>query len=117
MSTHLTKKEWNLKFLSEYQLKHRYIDKYKHLKAVGYSEKLATKLLRKDASMSSLAKLKDRTVFASNQFGTTGISLQGIRITDDVKDYIKDLEDRDVILPHKKGQDILYLKHPKVWER
>lgn len=92
------------------------MDKYKHLKSIGMSEVQTTRMLRRDSSMSSLAKLEHRVNFASSQYGTEGISLEGIKVTEDVKDYIKHLESQDIILPYTKGNDILRLAHPKTWE-
>ena len=103
--------------LNEYQLKRRYYDKYKHLKSIGYTDDQTTKMIRKDASMTSLAKLEYRITFAQNQYGTTGVDLGGIKTTEEVKDYISKLQAQDVILPYRKGNDALRLAHPKMWDQ
>ena len=110
-----TKKMRLKKQLSDYELKHRYVDKYKHLKSIGFSEDQTTKMIRRDASMASINKLQDRVMFARGQVGTTGVSLKGIRLTSSVMDYIKELEKGDIIKPYRKGNDVLMLAHPKEW--
>lgn len=101
--------------LSRYQLIHRYYDKYRHLLSIGFTEKQALKHLQYDSSMGSLPKLQHRVGIAQYTVGTVGVSLENIRLTKDVRDYINQLESGGIIFPYKKGQTTLKLTKPKVW--
>ena len=102
--------------LSERRLITSNIEKYNHMISIGFSRAQAVKRLRKESiHMPGTEKLRQRLDNAKIQFGTTGITLKGIRLTKDVTTFIKDLEKADVIEPYKKGQDVLILKHPRIW--
>lgn len=110
-----TKKEFRQQLISDRQLILRNLDKYNHYLSVGYTTQEALSKLKKKEKVNSLEKLIARVDIAINTFGITGISLDGIRITDEVKKYIKDLTNQGLIYPYIKGQSTLRLTHPKVW--
>ena len=114
--TRKTKKQRTKSQISERRLITTNIEKYKHLISIGYNHDQAIKKLRKEAvHLSGVEKLRQRIKIASEKFGVTGVTLGGIRLTKDVLDYIKELERADIIEPYKKGQDVLTLKHPRLW--
>jgi len=96
------------KNMAEYQLVHRHVDTYKHLLSIGYSHSDAIKHLRESTKgESSTEKLRLRISQSRYLPGIQGVSLEGIRVTDPVKSYIKHLEDERVIEPYHKGQTSL----------
>lgn len=111
-----TKREFRRAMLEERQLILRNIDKYHHMIDIGYTHKQAVKKLIKGAKMDSLSKLQHRVGVAQHTVGTTGVSLDNIRITEVVKKYIKDLETQNIIKSYRKGQSSLRLTKPKVWK-
>jgi len=110
-----SKKRMLKKQLFERQLILTEYNQYEKLISIGYTHDQAVSKLKKQPS-SSLEKIKGHVDFAKNTFGRTGVSLKGTRMTSDVYKYIKQLEEEGEIQPYKKGQDILYLKHPKIWK-
>jgi len=111
-----TKKQRTKSQISERRLITSNIEKYKHLISIGYNHDQAVNKLRKEAvHMAGPEKLRQRLMIAKDKFGVTGVTLGGIRLTKDVLDYIKELEDANVIEPYKKGQDVLKLKHSRFW--
>jgi len=94
--------------LSEYQLIHHHIDAYKHLLSVGYAHTDIVKHLRKSTKgESSAEKLYFRITSAYESPGVQGVSLEGIRVTEPVKVYIRHLETEHIIEPYHKGQSSL----------
>ena len=110
-----TKKEHQRSLLSERQLILRNLDKYNYLIKVGFTRKQAVKKLIKGTKLDSLSKLQHRVGVAVHTVGVTGVSLSGIRLTDVVKKYIKELTTDNIIFVYKKGQQSLRLIKPKVW--
>jgi len=111
-----TKKEHQRSLLSERQLIMRNMDKYNYLLGVGYTKEQTIKKLRKGTKLDSLSKLQHRVGVAQHQVGVTGVSLDGIRITENVKSYIKSLVDANIVHSYHKGQSTLRLTKPKVWQ-
>jgi len=114
--TRKTKKQRTKSQISERRLITTNIEKYKHLISIGYNHDQAVNKLRKESiHMAGPEKLRQRIMIAKDKFGVTGVTLAGIRLTKDVLAYIKELEKADIIEPYKKGQDVLTLKHPRIW--
>jgi len=107
-----SKKRRKNKALSERRLIYENIQEYNHLISIGFTKDQAIKRLK---SGSGVDKIKKRIALAKKQFGVTGVSLNGIRITKDVLAYIKKLETAGVIEHYVKGHDVLTLKSPRIW--
>jgi hypothetical protein len=99
---------------SLYELKRTHAKDYSKLLSIGYQDKSATERLKHDIGRASLIRLKDRVILAQNSFGVTGVSLDGIKETAEVKEYINHLEQSDIA---KKGAGSLHLIHPKIYRR
>lgn len=110
-----TKKELKYQLMSESELILRRPAKYRKLINLRYTKTQAIKILRKETKMDSLSKLQHRIGVARHQVGTTGVSLAGIRLTEKVKRYIKELASNNIIFTYRKGQQSLKLVKPKVW--
>ena len=107
--TLFTKQQQNL-----YQLRKAHPSEYSHLYSISKSDKFATEHLKQDVGRANLTRLKDRVLIAQNSFGVTGVSLDGIQETADVKEYIKHLDQSGIAT---KGAGSLYLTHPKIYRR
>ena len=112
-----SKKELKYQLMSESELISRQPLKYRKLINLRYTRQQAIKMLRKETKMDSLSKLQHRIGVARHQVGTTGVSLDGIRLTEVVKKYIKGLVNDNIIVAYRKGQLSLRLVKPKVWQR
>lgn len=97
-----------------YELRKAHAPDYRHLLSVGYPEQKATERLRQDIGRANLTRLKDRVLIAQNSFGVTGVSLDGIKETAEVKKYIKELVDSGVVT---RSAGSLKLTHPKIYRR
>ena len=115
--TKKSKKVRAKQFAYEKRLMYENASEFNHLISVGFTKEQAIKRLKNKPRGSSVDRLENRVKSALNSFNVTGVSLQGIVKSKDVLDYIKSLEKQDVILPYRKGQDTLTLKHPKMWIR
>ena len=98
--------------ISDYQLVRRHLDKYNKLLSVGFSKEEAIKRIKKDASMTSLDKLVYRYEAYKNQPGVTSISLQGIRRTAKIDNWIKDMVDKGLLIDKKYS--LYYPPNPKL---
>jgi len=110
-----TKGDVKRAMMAERQLILRYQDKYQMLLKKGFDHDKAVARLIKGFKMNSLDKLKQRIMTARMRVGVSGVSLDGIRMTEQVKKYIKKLVELDVVQPYHKGQQSLKLVKPKVW--
>ena len=97
-----------------YELKKTHSKDYSHLLLIGYQDKTATARLKHDIGRANLTRLKDRVILAQNSFGVTGVSLDGIKDTSEVKEYIHHLEQSGIAT---KGAGSLHLTHPKIYRR
>ena len=97
-----------------YELKKSHPTDYAHLYSISKSHDYATKQLKESVGNASLTKLKNRMWIAENSFGVTGVSLDGIKETADVREYIHELEESGVVT---KGASSLKLTHPKIHRR
>jgi len=97
-----------------YELKKTHQKDYSHLLLIGYQDKTATKHLQHDIGRANLIRLKDRVILAQNSVGVTGVSLDGIKETAEVKEYIKHLDQSGIAT---KGAGSLKLTHPKIYRR
>jgi len=96
--------------LSDQQLIRQHIEEYKHQIAIGRDYAGALKYLCESTKGSgSLEKLRLRINNARGTPGTTGVSLDGIRVGKDTLAYIRRLEDEGIIEPYHKGQASLKL--------
>ena len=84
-----SKKRRTQKARSDRQLIYDRLEEYNHLISIGYSRDNAIKKLRSSPPLNSLEKLKVRYDKAFKTIGTQGISLKGIKLTKDVKQFIK----------------------------
>jgi len=107
-----SKKQLSEKQISEYQLICRHLDKYNKLISVDFSKEEAIKRIKKDASMTSLDKLIYRYEAYKNQPGVAAISLQGIRRTAKIDNWIKDMVDKDLLIDKKYS--LYYPPNPKL---
>lgn len=114
MVSHVSKMYHVRKQQDTYTLKKAHKDQYSKMLGVGYSERQATQRLKQDIGNANLTKLKDRVLIAQNSFGVTGVSLDGIRETADVKEYINELISSGIVT---RGTGSLKLIHPKIYRR
>jgi len=106
----VSKKQRGRKRKSDLQLIYDRKDEYNHLISIGYTQEQAIKKLRNMAPLSSLQKLELRYKNNFKSFGTSGISMKGIKRTKEVEQFIKShhLIDRG---------DTLYFPENKKMER
>jgi len=92
------KKRLHKRYISDYQLIHRHLDKYNQLQAIGFTETEALKKIKEDAAMTSIDKLQFRYDSNKTKAGITSISLQGIKRTAQVNNWIADKVEKDKLI-------------------
>jgi hypothetical protein len=97
-----------------YELRKAHAHDYNKLLSKGFQSTTATKQLKQDVGRASLTRLKDRVWIAQNSFGVTGVSLDGIKETAEVREYVRELERTGVVT---KEAGSLKLTHPKIYRR
>ena len=76
---------------STFELKKAHPDVYHHYRSVGYEPEQATKMLKHNVGRANLQKLQDRFHIAQGSLTATGVNLDGIKETAEVKAYINQL--------------------------
>ena len=114
MVSHVSKMYKTRKQQDLYTLRKAHKTDYSKMIGIGFSHEQATERLKHDIGNANLTRLKDRVILAQNSFGVTGVSLDGIKETAEVKEYIRHLEESDIAT---KGVGSLKLIHPKIYRR